>query len=131
MAVTVAAGQSFQAVRETYEFSARFPWSFNLGASFAVSPNVDIFLRGEYQHWSHLADGYGNLVQFHIGTQIELSEAVNLQAGFFTQAAPEEIEENPLSENFLTAGVRWRVSNSVALSSNVIDSHLASTTPEV
>jgi long-subunit fatty acid transport protein len=121
----------FTALRETYEFKASFPWSVNLGAAWAASPSVDLLASVEYQHWSHLAEGYSNLFQFHIGAQIELSEAVNLHAGFFTQAAPQQIDENPLSENFLTAGFRWRMSPAFAVSANVIDSHLASTSPDV
>jgi hypothetical protein len=118
-------------IQESFDFSARYPWTFNLGAAWSVSPSVDILVSGEYEHWSHLVEGYSNLVQFHLGTQIELSEAVSVQAGFFTQAAPQDLEENPLSENFLTAGFRWNVSRAVAVSANAIDSHLSSTSPVV
>src|SRR5258708_5271792 len=84
------------------------------------TPSLSFMVGGEYQHWSHIADGYSNLVQLHLGTEFAVSDQIRLAAGFFTQDAPEDIPGNPLVENFLSFGFRWHVSPAVDLSASVL-----------
>jgi hypothetical protein len=60
----------------------------------------------------------------HAGIMVAVSDAISVQAGFFTQQFPAEVVSDLWAENFLTAGVRWTMTNRVVLSANVIDSHI-------
>ena len=92
----------------------------------SVTPAVTILMSTEYQHWSHVSDGWNNLLQLHLGTEIALSEAVSVQAGFFMEDAPEGSGQDYLGERFLTAGLRWTSEDRWMFSANVLDSHLLS-----
>jgi long-subunit fatty acid transport protein len=116
-------------VVESDDFTARFPWSVDLGMAWAATGSLSFMVGGEYQHWSNISESYKNLVQLHLGTEFAVSDQVRLAAGFFTQDAPEDIPGNPLVENFLTFGFRWKVSPAVNVSASVLDSHLLSSSP--
>ncbi len=116
-------------VPETYDFTARFPWSFDLGFAWSATRSLSFMAGGEYQNWSHVSDGWNNLVQLHLGTEFAVSDQVRLGAGFFTQDSPNDSPRNPLVENFLTFGIRWAVYPAVNLSASVLDSHLVSSSP--
>jgi hypothetical protein len=111
---------------ESYTFRLQFPWTINMGVACNISPTVDILLSAEYQHWSHISDTWRNLFQIHFGAGFTLSQAISIQAGFFTQDAPENFGGDFLGEQFLTAGIRWTTEDRWMFSANVLDSHLLS-----
>ncbi|HTK81196.1 MAG TPA: hypothetical protein VL633_02800 [Bacteroidota bacterium] len=107
---------------ETYAFVARFPWTADLGIAWKLTPNFEIMLSTEYQHWTDMSNNFNNLVQIHIGTDIGIADRLRLRTGFFTQQSPGTYG----TENFLTAGFTWKMTDAFLLSVNGMDSHLVS-----
>ncbi len=113
---------------EVFAFRASFPWTIAAGVDWRFLPAAELMFGLEYQHWSGVSNTNVNPFQARFGAAISLSPAVKLRLGLFTATEPVASVQTFLNQNFLSAGLDYRLIDNLTLVAGILDSHLLSGT---
>ncbi|GEM_PF-2101685 len=104
-------------------YHASFPWQIEFGLGCNVTQNFHLLTSVDFQNWREVSEINKNVLQYHLGAILKLSEYNNFRLGFFTQNDPSQYIGKYFNQNFLTGGFQIGDKN-ISLTLSILDSHL-------